>query len=83
MRDVGVLTYMPAQKEHEKPENLVESPHKTQHSARSLEDAADSNATLQGYYAMNNVKNPEEIEKEAAREKDKPDPNREKGHPVP
>jgi hypothetical protein len=64
---------MPSQEEHDKPENLVESPHKSEHSARSLEDAVDSNATLQGYYAMNNVKRPEELEKEAAAQ-EKQDP---------
>ena len=60
---------MPSQEEHDKPENLVESAHEAEHSARSLEDAADSNATLQGYYAMNNVKPPEEVEKESANPK--------------
>ena len=72
---------MPSQEEHDKPENLVESPHQKVHPARSLEEAADSNATLQGYYAMNNIKNPEELEKEAASTPD--DEDREKGHPVP
>ena len=51
---------MPSQKEHEKPENLVESPHEAEHAAHSLEDAVDSNGTLQGYYAMNNIKPSEE-----------------------
>jgi len=72
---------MPAQEEHEKPENLVESPHQAEKEARSLQDAVDSHASLQGYYAMNNVKNPRELEKEAA--EDEPDARREKGHPVP
>lgn len=72
---------MPAQEEHEKPENLVESPGKKTHSARTLEEAAASNETLQGFYAMNQVENPGELEREAAEEPQ--DENREKGHPVP
>ena len=67
---------MPTQEEHDKPENLVESPNQKEHSARSLEDAADSNATLQGYYAMNNVKPPKDLEKEVVETREKPD-NRE------
>ncbi|MBV9081826.1 MAG: hypothetical protein JOZ62_04060 [Acidobacteriaceae bacterium] len=51
---------MPPQEEHEKPENLVDSPHQAEHTARSLQDAADSNATLEGYYSINNEKEPEE-----------------------
>ncbi len=53
---------MPGQKEHDKPENLVESPHQAEHEARSLEDAVDSNATLEGYFAMNNIRDDEERE---------------------
>ncbi len=53
---------MPPQEEHDKPENLVESPHEAEHSARSLEDAVDSNATLDGYYAMNDAKKPEQAD---------------------
>jgi hypothetical protein len=71
---------MPPQEEHEKIENLVESPHQAERSARSLEDAVDSHATLDGYYAMNNVKPSEELEREAR--DDQPE-DREKGHPVP
>lgn len=73
---------MPSQEEHDKPENLVESPHEAEHSAHSLEDSVDSNATLQGYYAMNNVKPSEELEKEAAADRKRPQ-DREKGRPVP
>lgn len=72
---------MPSQEEHERPEDMVESPGQAEREARSLEDEVDSHGTLEGYYAMNNVKNPAELEKEAA--EDKPDENREKGHPVP
>jgi len=71
---------MPPQEEHEKIENLVESPHQGEHSARSLEDAVDSHATLDGYYAMNNVKPSQELEQEAREDQPK---DREKGHPVP
>ena len=53
---------MPSQKDHDKPENLVESPHQAEHEARSLEDAVDSNATLEGYFAMNNVRDDEQRE---------------------
>lgn len=73
---------MPTQEEHDKPENLVESPHEAEHSARSLEDAADSNATLQGYYAMNNSRPSEDLKKEAADDRKKAG-DREKGHPIP
>jgi hypothetical protein len=72
---------MPSQEEHDKPENLVESPHQKVRPAQSLPEEVDSNATLEGYYAMNNVKNPAELEKEAAATPD--DPRREKGHPIP
>ena len=61
---------MPPQ-EHEKIENLVESPHQAEHEARSLEDAADSNATLQGYYAMNNKKPPKEVEEQIDKDREK------------
>lgn len=72
---------MPPQEEHEKVENLVDAPGQAAHTARSLAEAADSNHTLQGYFAINDVKDVDEIEKEAA--DDSGDPNREKGHPVP
>ena len=71
---------MPKQEEHERPEDMVESPHEAEHSARSLEDAADSNATLQGYYAMNNTKPSKELEKEAAEDRKE---RSEKGIPPP
>ena len=71
---------MPTQEEHDKPENLVESPHEAEHSAHSLEDAVDSNATLQGFYAMNNLRPSEELEKEASEDRKKA---AEEGRPVP
>lgn len=71
---------MPPQEEHEKIEDMVEAPHQAEHSARSLEDEVDSHATLDGYYAMNNLKPSKELEKEAREDHPK---DREKGHPVP
>jgi hypothetical protein len=73
---------MPDQEEHEKPENLVESPGEAEEAARSLEDAADSHETLQGYFAINDVRDPEEREEMAREERNEPE-DREKGHPVP
>jgi hypothetical protein len=61
---------MPAQEEHDKPENLVESPNQAEHEARTLEDAVDSNATLEGYFAMNNIKPDKEEREELEREDD-------------
>jgi hypothetical protein len=63
---------MPSQEEHDNPENLVERPGEAEEAARSLEDAADSHATLQGYYAMNNIKPPADLEKEVTEEREKP-----------
>lgn len=74
---------MPRQEEHEKPENLVEAPHEAEHVARNLEEAVDSNATLQGYYAMNEFKSPEQRENEADEEKDRLLRERSKGHSAP
>jgi hypothetical protein len=51
---------MPDQTEHEKEENLVETPHH-EHSAHNLPEAADSNATLEGYYSINKTPPPEEV----------------------
>ena len=76
---------MPTQEEHDQPENLVEAPGEAERSARSLEDALDSHATLDGYFAMNNIKDPNEIERlkrEAQQDMKEPE-DREKGHPVP
>ena len=72
---------MPDQAEHDKPENLVEAPGKKTHSARSLNEAVDSNASLEGFYAMNDVKDSEKLEEEAAN--DPGDDKRERGHPIP
>ena len=62
---------MENQKDHDKPENLVQSPHQEEHEARSLEDAVDSNGTLEGYFAMNNIRDDEEREALALEEKQK------------
>jgi hypothetical protein len=68
---------MPAPEEHEKPEDLVDSPHQAEHTARSLQEAADSDGTLQGYYAINDVKDSEEVEQEV--EQDQANTMRRKG----
>jgi hypothetical protein len=62
---------MPKQEEHEKPENLVESPHEAEHAARSLEEAADSSATLEGYYSINETEPPEEVREQVDKERGK------------
>lgn len=62
---------MPNQKEHDKAENLVESPHQAEHEARSLDDAVASNETLEGYFAMNNIRDGEELKALALEEKGK------------
>ena len=65
---------MPKQEEHEKPENLVESPLEAEHTARTLEDAADSNATLEGYYSINETEPPEEVREQIDKEREKKRP---------
>ncbi len=75
-------TQMPNQDDHEKPEDMVESPGEAEQAARSLQDAASSHATLQGYFAVNDVKDAEELEKEAEAKRAKPE-HRKKGHPNP
>ena len=57
---------MPDQEEHEKPQDMVEESQELERdAARSLADAADSHATLEGYYSMNEIKPPPgEIENE-------------------
>jgi hypothetical protein len=64
---------MPRQEEHDKPENLVDAPHEAEYSARSLQQAADSHATLQGYAAMNKADASEEMKEEAYREGEEED----------
>ena len=60
---------MPKQEEHDKPENLVESPGEAERTARTLEDAADSNATLEGYYSINETKPPPEVREQVDNER--------------
>ena len=62
---------MPKQEEHDKPENLVESPGEAERTARTLEDAADSNATLEGYYSINETEPPEEVREQVDKERKK------------
>ena len=62
---------MPKQEEHDKPENLVESPGEAEQTARTLEDAADSNATLEGYYSINETEPPEEVREQVDKERKK------------
>jgi hypothetical protein len=51
---------MPEQSDHEQPQNMVEeSTELEREAARSLEDAADSHATLQGFFAINNERPPD------------------------
>ncbi|HLH03602.1 MAG TPA: hypothetical protein VKX25_12590 [Bryobacteraceae bacterium] len=64
---------MPKQDEHDKPENLVESPGQEEQEARSLEDAVDSHGTLEGYYAMNNIRDKEEREALELEKKKRPE----------
>ena len=72
---------MPEQKEHERPEDMVESSTELEkRAARSLEQAANSNQSLEGFEAINNERITPEMEREA-REDD--GGGREKGHPVP
>ena len=71
---------MPKQEEHERPEDMVEAPGEAAQAARSLQEAASSHQTLQGFEAINNERIPEELEREAR--EDNPE-DREKGHPVP
>jgi hypothetical protein len=71
---------MPEQKEHDKPENLVEHPHPGIHTARSLQEAANSDNSLEGYVAMNELNNEEiaqqveELEEDAGKEKNEKKP---------
>jgi hypothetical protein len=73
---------MPEQSEHDKPENLVEAPGEAEQAARSLQDAADSHQSLDGFFAINNER-PPETASPGADEDAKQAENREAGHPVP
>jgi hypothetical protein len=56
----GGQTDMPRQEEHDRPENLVDQPGQAAHSARTLGEAADSNQSLDGYFAVNNARESDE-----------------------
>ena len=74
---------MPDQSEHDKPQNLVEeSTELEREAARSLQDAADSHATLEGLWSINNERPPESGSPGAEEDKQQAE-EREKGHPVP
>ena len=55
---------MPNQDEHDRPENLVDQPGQAAHTARTLGEAADSNQTLDGYFAINNSRESSEPDSE-------------------
>jgi len=75
---------MPDEEKHEKPENQVEESQEIEReAARSLAQAADSHATLEGFYAINDVKPDRKLEEEARRGLESNEGNREKGHSVP
>lgn len=75
---------MPEQSEHDKPENLVEDSQELEkEAARSLEDAADSHATLQGFFAINDERPPETPASPGAEADREHSEDREKGHSVP
>jgi hypothetical protein len=44
------------------------------HTARTLEDAADSNGTLEGYYSINETEPPEEVREQVDKERRKKNP---------
>jgi hypothetical protein len=50
---------MPTQDEHDRPENLVQPADLPVKPARSLQEEANSNNSLEGYAAMNNLNNDE------------------------
>ena len=64
---------MPRQDEHDRPENLVEPAHLPVKPAESLEEAANSNNSLEGFAAVNDLNDTEfgkeavELEEEKAR----------------
>jgi len=74
---------MAEQSEHDQPQNLVEeSTELEREAARSLQDAADSHQTLQGFFAINDERPPEPASPSADEDGREPE-NREDGHPVP
>lgn len=59
---------MASQNEEKRIEEMIEAPGEAQKAARSLEEAAASNQTLQGYYAVNNAREGEKPEEGRERE---------------
>lgn len=62
---------MPDQDEHEKIKNMVDGPGEAARAARTLEEAAASDETLQGFQAINNERIPEDLENEGLSSKQK------------
>jgi hypothetical protein len=74
---------MPEQSENDKPESLVENSQKLEReAARTLQDAADSHATVEGFFAVNNER-PPETGSSGADQASQQGESREKGHLVP
>jgi hypothetical protein len=62
---------------------VEESQELEREAARSLAQAADSHATLEGFYAVNDVKPDPKLEQEARQDLESKEGDREKGHPLP
>ena len=73
---------MPEESEHDKPKNLVEAPGEAEQAARSLQEAADSHQTLDGFFAINNERPPETASPGADKDAKQAEKH-EAGHPVP
>jgi hypothetical protein len=74
---------MPDQSEHEKPQDMVEdSTEREREAARTLEEAADSHHTLEGFFAINNERPPETASPGADKDAEQAQ-DRKKGHSVP
>ena len=74
---------MPEQSEHDQPRNLVEeSTELERESARSLQDAADSHGTLQGFFAINNERPPDTSSPGADEDAEQAE-DQEEEHPAP
>ena len=53
---------MAQEQEHERVEDMVEAPGEAERAARTLEQAAASHQTLEGFEAINNVRLPESVD---------------------
>lgn len=66
--------------DHEQPQDMVEASQELEReAARSLEEAADSHATLQGFFAVNDERPPEDESADTGVDVNEPE-NREEGH---